>query len=139
MVHAARGGKNYGASRCECQADQTLAGDFEIGQTVGGNLYDPARARQRCGDIQIAIQVKGQTLRPSQTLVEGAHRSVGTDFVNAVRGAGHEQVTSRTERQMVSRNADFERGEDKDLLIAGNLEDGAVAVADVKTLLAIKC
>ena len=43
-MHAARGGQNNGASRCECQAYQTLAGDFEIGQAVGRNLHDPARA-----------------------------------------------------------------------------------------------
>ena len=51
MVHAAGRGKNYGASWCECQAYQPLAGDFEIGQTVGRNLHDhlasPVHMRMR--------------------------------------------------------------------------------------------
>src|SRR5450755_1391155 len=39
---------------------------------------------------------------------------------------------------MIGGNAEFERGKNKDLLVASDLEDGAVAVADVETLLAIE-
>src|SRR5579864_840381 len=138
MMHAVGGGEDYGASGGESQANQALTGDFEIGQAVGADLHDAACPGERGRDVEITARVEGQTLRPAQTLIESADRSVGIDFVHAVGGAGDEQVALRTERQVIRRNADFQRGKDEDLLIASNLEDGAVAVADVEALLTVK-
>src|SRR5580704_12402084 len=131
-----RGGENDGASGSKRETDQTLARDFKIGQSVGRNLHDAARAGERRRDVEIALHVESQSLRPSQTLVESAHRSVGIDFVNAVGGPGDKQIALRTESQVVGGNAELEGGENKDLLVARDLEDGAVAVANVETLLA---
>src|SRR5579864_8793633 len=138
MMHAVGGGEDYGASGGEGQADQALTGDFEIGQAVGADLHDAPGAGERGRDVQIAARVEGQTLRPAQTFIKSAHRSVGIDLVHAVGGAGDEQVPLRTERQVIRRNADFKGRKDEDLLIASNLKDGAVAVADVEALLAIE-
>ena len=139
MMDGAGGGENYGASRSEGQADQALAGDFEIGLAVGCDLHDAARAGERSGDVEIAIDVEGQSLRASQAFVERAHRAVGIDFVDASRcGSGDEQIALRAEGQVIGGDAELERGKDEDLLVAGDLEDGAVAVADVETLLAIE-
>ncbi len=46
-------------------------------------------------------------------------RSVGIDFVDAVVGTGDEQIAVRAERQVIGGDAGFERGEDEDLLVAG--------------------
>src|SRR5580693_3369174 len=119
-----RGGENYGASGCEGEAYQTLAGDFEIGQTVGCDLDDAARAGERRRDIQVAVHVEGQSLRAAQAFVERADGSVGIDFVNAVGGSGDEKVALRTEGQVISGNTGLERGKHKHLLIARDLEDG---------------
>ena len=64
MVHAVRRGENDGASGGEGQADQTLAGDFEVSLAVGRDFYDSARAGEGCGDVEIAVDVEGQSLRP---------------------------------------------------------------------------
>src|SRR5438270_9098979 len=39
---------------------------------------------------------------------------------------------------MIRGNTRFQSGEDKDLLVAANLEDGATAVADVEILIAVE-
>src|SRR5271169_4888899 len=139
LLDGAGGGKDDGTSGSKGQAHQALAGDFETGQAVGRDLDDAPCAGERGRDVEIAIHVEGQSLRSSQPLVEGGHGSVGIDLVNAVRGPGDEQVAMVIERQVISRYAGFERGKDEDLLDGRNLEDGAVTVADVETLLAIKC
>src|SRR6266568_376105 len=133
MMHAACGGEDDGASRGKGEAHETLASDLEIGQAVGRNLHDAACTGERGGDIEVAVHIEGQALRSSQTLVERAHRSIGIDLVNAVVGTGHEKVSMRTERQVIGGNAGLERGKDKDLLVARDLEDGTVPVTDVET------
>src|SRR4029077_11314397 len=110
-----RGGENDGASGSKGETDQTLACDFKIGQSVGRNLHDAARAGERRRDVEIAVYVESQSLRPSQTLVESAHRSVGIDFVYAVGRPGHKQIALRTECQVIGGNAELERGKNKDL------------------------
>src|SRR5205814_1105014 len=93
---------------------------------------------QRGGDIEITVGVKGQALRTSETLIEGAHGSVGIDFEDTIIRAGYEKISLRTEGEVVGRKADLEGGEDKDLLIASDLEDGAIAISNVETLLAVE-
>src|SRR5271167_667942 len=138
MVHRAAaghgfcGGENYRSSWGEGQAYQALARDFEIGQAVRRNLNNAARAGERSRDIQVAVRVEGQSLRAPQAFVECADGSIGIDFVDAVGGAGDEQVALRIESEMIGGNTGLERGKHKDLLIARDLEDGAVAVADVE-------
>ena len=134
----ARSGQDDGAAGGEGEADQTLPGDFEVGESVGGDLHDSAGAGERGGDIEIAVDIEGNALRPSKTFVESAYRSSGIDLVNAIVGTGYEEISLRTECQVVGGNAELERGKDKDLLIARDFEDGAVAVADVKALVAIE-
>ena len=63
---------------------------------------------------------------------------LGSIFVDAVVGAGDKKISRGTEGQVIGGDAGFESGEDEDLLVAGDFEDGAVAVADVETLFAIE-
>src|SRR5450631_4702288 len=138
MLHCAGGGEDYGASWGESKTHQTLAGDLEIGEAVGCDLHDAARAGEGGCDVEIAVHVEGQSLRPSQPLIESGHGSVGIDLVNAIGGTGDEQVAVRTEGKVIGGDAGFERGENEDLLVGRDLEDGAVAIADVETLRAVK-
>src|SRR5258708_30687284 len=79
----------------------------------------------------------------SQAAVESRDSAVGVDLVHAVETgsgwSGDKEMALRTEGQMVCRDTGFEGGEDEDLLIAADFKDGAAAVADVETLLAVKC
>ena len=77
-------------------------------------------------------------MRASEPFVERTHSSTGINFEDAVVGACNEEISLRTERQMIRRDAHFERGKNEDLLIARDLEDGAVAVTDVQTLFAVE-
>ena len=67
---------------------------------------------------------------------------MGIDLVYAVEtrscGAGDKQITLRAEGEMIGGNAGLERGEDEHLLVAGNLENSAAAVADIEILFAVK-
>ena len=67
--------------------------------------------------------------------------SVRVDFVDAVEacaGRGDEHIAVGSEGDVVRGNTRFERGEDENLAVAGNLEDGSAAVADIKILVAIE-
>ena len=64
MVDGAGGGEDDGAAGSEGETYQALAGDFEIGQAVGRDLHDAARAGERGGDVEVAVDVEGKSLRP---------------------------------------------------------------------------
>ena len=68
----AGGGQDDGATGGEGEAYQALSGDFEVGESVGGNLHDAAGAGERGGDVKIAVDIEGQALRTSQASVESA-------------------------------------------------------------------
>src|SRR5260370_4162540 len=108
LLGGAAGGEDDGASGGEGEADQALACDFEIRQAVGRDLHDATGAGERGGDVEIAVHVEGEALRPSQAFVESRHSSAGIDLENAVIGTGDEQVSVRTERQVIGGNAEFE-------------------------------
>ena len=102
----------------------------------------PRRPLQRGGDVQVAVDIEGDALRPSQPAIELAHRAVGIDLVNGVEagdgGTGDVEVPRGGERQVIGRDAGLERGKDVDLAVAGDLEDGSAAVADVEILFRIE-
>ncbi len=64
------------------------------------------------------------------------------DFVDRVVAggawSGDEEIALRAEGEVIGGDAGLEGGEDEDLAVAGDLEDGAAAVADVEVLLAIE-
>src|SRR5579862_866694 len=97
MVDGTGGRQNDGAAWAEGEAYQTLPGDFEVGKAVGGYLHDAAGARERGGDVKIAVDIEGQALRSSKTFIESAHRSSGIDLVNAIVRTGYEEISLRTE------------------------------------------
>src|SRR5579859_3513346 len=134
MMHCTAGGEDDGASRGEGQSDQALAGDFQARLRVRRDLHDPTRAVERCGDVEIAVRVKRQALRPSQAFIKSSDGAVGIDTVDAVVRSGDEEVAFGAERQVIGRDTEFERGENEDLLVARDLEDGSIAVADVEAL-----
>src|ERR1035437_3337794 len=100
-MHGAVGGENGRLTRSEGQSDQALAGNFEVGLAFWSDLHDAAFSSERGGDIDIALDIKSQTLRTSQTAVEHGHGSVGVDFVDGVEagsaGAGDEHIAVGTE------------------------------------------
>src|SRR5208282_6006752 len=97
---------------------------------------------ERSGDIDIALHIKSQALRTSQTAVEHRHGSVGVDFIDAVEagsaGAGDEHIAMETEGDVIGGNARLQRREHKNLPVASDLENGSAAVADVEILCRIE-
>jgi len=67
---------------------------------------------------------------------------VRIDFVDAVEagsaGSGNEHIAEGSEGDVISGDAGFEGCEDKNLAVAGDLENGSAAVAYVEILLAIE-
>src|SRR5271165_744046 len=142
MMDCIRCRQDHGASRGERQADQSVAGDFEIGAAVWSELYDSPLARERGCDIEISVNVESQALRPAQAFVKRAHVAFGIDFMDTVEtgsgGSGYEQVAAGAEGQVISGDAGLECGEDEDLLVTSDFEDRSTAVAHVEILFAIK-
>src|SRR5580704_17303672 len=100
-MDCARGCQDYRAAGSKRQADQTLAGDFEIGFGVRSDLDDAACARERGGDVKVAVGVEGHALRPAETFIEGGDRAVGIDLENAVVRSGDEKFAVRAERKVI--------------------------------------
>src|SRR6266436_974982 len=142
VVDGAVGGEDRRLAGSEGQSNQALAGDLEVGLALRSDFDDAAFSGERGGDIDIALDIKSQTLRASQTAVEHRHSSMWVDFVNAVEtgsaGAGDEHISLRTERDVIGGNARLQRGEDKNLPVASDLENGSAAVADVEILRGIE-
>src|SRR5260370_578693 len=136
VVDGAVGGEDGGVAGSEGQSDQPLAGDFEVGFALGSDLHDPALPGERGGDIEIALYIKSQTLRTSQTAVEHGHGSLGVDFVDAVEtgsaGAGDEHIAVGAEGDVIGGDARLQRREDKNLAVASDLENGSAAIADIE-------
>src|ERR1700688_5288105 len=134
-VDRAVGRENSGFARSKCQPDQSLAGNFEICFALWRDLYNPASAGKRCGDIDIAIDIQSQALRTSQSPIENGYAAVRVDLVNTIEtgraGAGNEHIAVGTEGQVISGNAWFKGGEDKNLPVTGDLEYGTAAIADI--------
>src|SRR3981081_1479036 len=133
MVHRIRSRKDGGAPRSKCESDQSLPGNFQIGLGVRGDLHNPALARKRCGYVHVACNIEGQTLRPPQPPVEGAHGTMRINLVYAVEArcgrSGDEQISLWAKSQMISRNTGFERCKNENLLVTRDLENSAAAVA----------
>src|SRR5262249_2385746 len=100
-------------------------------------------ASERSRDVQVARLVECHTLRPSQTAVESADRTVWINFVDTVKAGSrwpcNHQIALRIECKVISRDAGFKGRKHKYLLITPNLEDGSTAVADIKILRGVKC
>src|SRR5713101_5286421 len=84
VVDGGVGGKDGRLARSERQSNQALARDLEVGLALRSDFHDAAFAGERGGDIDIALDIKSQTLRTSQTAVEYRHSSMWVDLVNAV-------------------------------------------------------
>jgi len=67
MMHGAVGRQDRRLAGSERQADQPLAGDFQVGFTLRSNLHDAALSGERSGDVNVALDIEGQALRTSQT------------------------------------------------------------------------
>ena len=102
----------------------------------------PRRPLERCGDVEIAVAVKGQSLRPAQAAVEKADFALMIDAHDAVvargGGAGDVEFARRAERQMIGGDGRLERGEDKNLAVRADLENRAAAIADEEVALGIE-
>jgi len=83
-VNRAIGSQYCGTSGSERQTYQTVTGYFERSMAVGRNFDDSAPAAQGCGNVQIAVYVKGQALRTAQSAVETRNAAVRVDLVNAI-------------------------------------------------------
>src|ERR1035441_5726945 len=99
-------------------------------------------AGDRSGDIEATLVVEGHSLWVAETAVENVHLALAGDAVDAVvarsGGAGDVEVAIGAESQVVGRHGLLQGGEDEDLAIGTDLEDGSGAVADVEVLLAVE-
>src|ERR1019366_10484060 len=119
VVDGAVGRQDGRLARSERQSDQALAGDFEAGLALRSDLHNAAFSGERGGDIDIALDIKSQALRTSQTTVEHGHGAVRIDFVDAVEtgsaGGGDKHVAVKTEGDVIGGNARLQRREHKNL------------------------
>src|ERR1019366_2797995 len=103
---------------------------------------DAFAAGKRSGDVQTALVVEGHALRAAEAAVENVHFAVAGDAVDAIvarsGGAGNVEVAVGAEGQVVGRHGLLQGGEDEDLAVGTDLEDGSGAVADVEVLLAVE-
>ncbi len=110
--------------------------------TIRRDLDDATLARKRRRHIKIAFDVKSQTLRPSQPAKEIGDVALHIDPVDTIEarsgGASNKQIALRAKRQVISRNAGFERGKHKNLAVGGDFENRSAAVAHVEVARAIK-
>src|SRR5438309_5469626 len=132
------GCKNYGAPGSERQTHKALTGDLQARFRIRGDLHDTPRSGQGSCNVHVPVSVEGQPLWPPQSFIERAHVPARVNFIDPIVGTSDKQVSMRPESQVVRRNTHLQGGEDKHLLIGGDLEDGAVAVAHVETSFTIK-
>src|SRR5208283_5477378 len=101
-----------------------------------------AAAVERCRDIQVALNVHRQSLRAAQATVENADVAMRVDLMDGVEarrcGTRNIEVAAVAERQMIGRNARFQHGEDEDLTVAPDFEDGSTAIPNVKITFVVK-
>ena len=135
----ARTTARLGAKR---ESDQVVSGDHEAGFLLRSDAHDAAFAVERGGDVQVAVDVEGEALGTTEATVEHRDFAFRTDHVYGVeaagRGPGDVEVAVRAERQVIGGDAGLESGEDVDLAIASDLEDGAAAVADEEIFLGVE-
>src|ERR1700734_3329361 len=97
MMHCVSGGQNHAASRGESQPHETMPRNFQTGGSLRGDLNNAALARERGGDVQVAVCVESQALRASQTAEKFVNRSLRIDSVHAVKARrgwpGNEQIS----------------------------------------------
>src|ERR1700685_1431453 len=100
--------EHHRAARSKCETHQSGAGNLDRRLTIWGDLDDPALTRKRRRHVQIAFDVKSQTLRPSQPAEEIGNVALSINPVHAVEarrcGTGNEQIASWTKRQVISGN-----------------------------------
>src|ERR1051326_6962117 len=141
-VHAGGSGEDDGVAGGEGEADEIVSGDSQRRGRVAGEADDAALALERGGAVEVPFGVEGEALGTSESAVESGDGSVQVNAVDGVeagsRGAGDEEVAVGSERQVIGGDTRLESGEDKNLAVAGNLEDGAAAIADVEVLVLVK-
>src|SRR4029077_15061923 len=97
-----------------------------------------ALACKGCGHVEIAFHIEGQPLGASKPAIEGGNIALRVNLVHTIeagsRRPGHEQVAVGAKGKVISRDAGLQRGEDKNLPVAGDFENSAAAVADVEVL-----
>src|SRR5436309_5475809 len=138
MMDGTAGGENYGAPGSERQTHKALTGDLQARSRIRRDLHNTSRSGQRSCNVHVPVGVEGQPLWPPQSFIERAHVAARVNFIDPIVGTSDEQVSMRPESQVVRRDTHLQGGEDEHLLIGGDLEDRAVAVAHVKTSFAIK-
>ena len=85
---------------------QRAAGDhlLDLGPAIETHAVDAARARERVHDVQIALRIERQPLRPAEAVVEHLDQPVGRDAVHAVaraeRRGRHVQPAVGAEREV---------------------------------------
>src|ERR1700690_2257081 len=115
-MYPAGGSQHCGLSRCEGQAHQSRARDFERRLGVGCDFFDAALPGKRGRHVKIAVDIKCQALRTSEATIKSGYAAMRIDLVHGIetrsRRSGDKQVSLWTERQVVCGNTGLERGED---------------------------
>src|ERR1019366_3588007 len=137
-----RGGYHHGSRWGEGEADDTGTGDEQLRAPVGIDAHDALTAGEGGGDVEPALLIEGHTLRAPEAAVEGFHLAGVRDAEHRVEagsgGPGDVEIIVRTEGQVVGRDGWFQGGEDEDLAVGTDLENGAGAIAHIEIVFGIE-
>ena len=119
-----------------------MSTDHQRSFGIWSQPYYAAASSQRSSNVQISFNIEGHALRTSQPAIKDADGSMLINAIDRVEagsgGPGNVQDSVRTEGQVIGGDAGLESGEDKNLAVAADFEDGSAAVPDVEILLAVK-
>ena len=142
MEERVAGGEGRAAVFEECEAYEVVAGDGERGLAIRCDADDASLAVEAGGDVEVVVDIEGETLGAPETLVEDGGVAVAIDGVDGLvagrGGASDEEGSGVVEGEMVRGDAGLEGGEDEDLAAGIDLEDGAGAVADEEAAVAVE-
>src|SRR5258708_968701 len=127
MINSGAGSEDGRAPGGKGDADQAGAREHDRGFSLRRNADDAAAPFERCGDVEVSGDIDGDALGTSQAAIVDRGAAVGVDTVNAIvaggGGAGDEEPSVWAEGHVVGGYARLERGENKGLAIARDLED----------------
>src|SRR5579862_1301833 len=136
------GGDHGAMAGQQCEADDIRAAQHDLRLALRRDPHNAALAAERRRNIEIAEPVERESLRAPQPAEKHFDFSRRVDSVDAIEarsgGPGDEQLSRRTERQMVRGDGRLERRENENLSVGPDLENRAAAVAHVEAAVPIE-
>src|SRR5262249_52709649 len=127
----------------KAQSHQSAPGYHQLRLGVSRDLHDPAMSAPARRDVQVAVAIKGQTLRPSKPRKESGHFTLGAYPHHGVkarqRRSGSIKITAGSNRKMVRGHARLKSRERHRLADLVYTIDRAAAVADKQSPGRVEC